>query len=95
MKVNFKINLNGHKGEPIGMMDEQLRRVLFSVDTNERLPISADEKYLAYKIGKRLFDCNGEIELTVEDAAFLKKVCAAWLVAGAYGQLVDLIEGGK
>jgi hypothetical protein len=95
MKVDFKTELKGHDGKPVGRMDEQLRTVLFSIDGGERLPLSADEKYLAYRIGKRLLEEGGKIELTLEEAAFLKRIGAVAFRAGAYGQLVDLLEGNK
>jgi hypothetical protein len=92
MKVNFKRELKGPDGKPAGMMDEQLRLVLFQMDSSERLPLSADDKYMSYQIGKRMLENGGEIEMSVEEAAFLKRVCAAGFRAGAYGQVVDLIE---
>jgi hypothetical protein len=95
MKVNFKKQLTGHDGKTTGMIDEHLRFVLFSADSSDRLMLSAEEKYLAYEIGKRLLKGNGHIELTVEEAAFIKKICAVGLRAGSYGQLIDLIEQGK
>ncbi|MDR2773931.1 MAG: hypothetical protein LBC19_04170 [Tannerella sp.] len=93
MKIDFKKSFTGHDGETIGMIDEHLRLVLFSADSSDRFMLSAEEKYLAYKIGKRLLEEGGNIDLTVEEAGFIKKVCSFGLRAGAYGQLIDLIEG--
>jgi hypothetical protein len=93
MKVNFKKDLIGPDGSVLaGALDNELRRLLFSLDSSEKLPLSADEKYKCHSIGKRLLEGDGEIELTVEEAVFLKKICAVGFVAGAYGQVVDLIE---
>lgn len=93
MKVDFKKRLNGPDGKPAGWMDEQLRIVLFQIDSNDRLHLDGDKKYSAYLLGKRLLAGDGVVEMSIEEAAFLKEVCAAGFRAGAYGQIIDLIEG--
>jgi hypothetical protein len=93
MKIDLKRNLKGANGQDSGMMADLLKVVFFSIDSTPQLPLSAEDKYMAYQMAKRLADCSGEIDITIEEAAFFKKVCAVGLVAGAYGQVVDLLEG--
>lgn len=56
---------------------------------------TADEKYSAYKLNLRLIPSSKELELTLEEASLIKKTAEKSLTAGAYGQIVELIEGGE
>jgi dihydroxyacetone kinase DhaKLM complex PTS-EIIA-like component DhaM len=94
MKVNFNRGLSGTKGERLGRTAyEVVRDILFSANSNERMVLNVDEKYSSYKLHSRLLESEGEIELSVEEATLIKKICSDALVSGAYGQLCDLIEG--
>ena len=55
--------------------------------------LNNDEKYLAYKIGKKL--AQGAEEFSAEELAFIKEQSSLTLAAGMYGFLVDLIENGN
>jgi hypothetical protein len=54
---------------------------------------SADEKYAANKLSTRIITARDDIELTEEEVALIKKVAAVTLTPGAYGQVLDFIEG--
>lgn len=55
---------------------------------------SAEDKYQAYKLGLRIIQSQGDVELASEEAAFIKRVSAHFMNAGPYGQVVDAVEGG-
>jgi hypothetical protein len=52
---------------------------------------NADEKYAAYKLSTKLIAEKGEVELSNEEIDLIKKVAAATLTPGAYGQIVDYL----
>lgn len=72
---------------------ESLARALFNLSILEGKPVSQDEKYTAYSLSKRIAGNPSEVELTTEEASFLKRVCAEQLSAGAYGIVADIVEG--
>lgn len=92
MKVNFNQSFKDFKGNEIGVtIADEVGKVLFNVSTSGNVPMSADEKYMAYKLCNRICTC-GEAEISAEESAFLVKVCGEYLTAGAYGQVRDLLE---
>ena len=92
MKVNFTQSFKDFKGKALGVsMADEIGRVLFNVGLSGNAPLTAEQKYMAYKLCNRM-QAGGEVELTAEEAAFLLKVCGESLTAGAYGQVRDLIE---
>jgi ATP-dependent exoDNAse (exonuclease V) beta subunit len=92
MKLNLSIRVNDMRGKVSDVtLAQLLGSVMFSVSSNEHINISADEKYTAYTLYKRLLK-SAEIDATVEELAFVKRVAAASLAAGTYGQLIDAIE---
>jgi hypothetical protein len=94
MKLNFNRHfLDANHNETSVVISETLRLILFGAKEDEKLPLNADEKYLAYKLMQKLVPNAQEVDITVDEAGFLKKVAGASLVAGAYGQVHDLIEG--
>lgn len=92
MKVNFNQSFKDFKGNEIGVMiSDEIGKVLFNLSTSNKTPLSADEKYMAYKLCNKV--CSGETEVSAEEAAFILRVSGEFLTAGAYGQVRDLIEG--
>jgi hypothetical protein len=53
---------------------------------------NGEEKYAAYKLSTRIIAEKTEIELTDDETALVRKVAAAVLTPGAYGQVIDLLE---
>lgn len=95
MKVNFNQSFKDFKGRAIGQtIADEIGKVLFNVSTSGNAPLSADEKYMAYKLCNRM-GAEGEVELNAEEAAFIIRICGEYFSAGAYGQVRDLIENNK
>ncbi|MDR2913940.1 MAG: hypothetical protein LBV74_03750 [Tannerella sp.] len=53
---------------------------------------NGDEKYAAYKLSSKIMNATKEIDVTPEEIVLIKKVAAASLTPGAYGQVMDLLE---
>lgn len=98
MKVNFNVTATDFCGKPLMMfgkevdLAEELSKSMFFVGSNGD-NVSPEDKYLAYKIGQKL--ANGDTTYTTEELTFIKNTAAKTLAAGVYGQVVDIIEGGK
>ena len=103
MKVNFNKEFVDCFGNPIMekkngqdvplKVRERLALSLFNLSTLGGHPLSQEEKYTAYSLSKRIACTPSEVELSTEEASFLKRVCAELLSAGAYGLICDIIEG--
>ena len=92
MKVNFNQSFKDFKGKEIGVMiSDEIGKVLFNMSTSNNTPLSAEEKYMAYKLCNKV--CSDDVELSTEEAAFIIRAVGEYLTAGAYGQIRDLIEG--
>lgn len=102
MKINFKKNFVDSFGCPITELKDGKRTTkeiwrflaatLFSLSSLGKEPLSKEKKYTAYLLSKRIAENPEAVECTTEEASFLKDVCSEMLNAGAYGQVVDLIE---
>ena len=103
MKVNLDKEFRDCFGSPItekrGGRDvplrvgERLARSLFNLSALDGKPLGQEEKYTAYSLSRRIARHPAEVELTTEEASFVKRVSAEQLSAGAYGFVADLIEG--
>lgn len=97
MKVNFNKTFKDYQGieieDPNTGKAQSLKDIicarLFSAGEN----ISADEKYEAYKLMVRISPSRAAIEIEDKDSILIKKVCEKGLTAGAYGQIVELLNG--
>ena len=95
MKVNLNQSFKDFKGNEVKvngqavLISDEVGKILFNMGTSGNM--SADEKYMAYKLCNKVCQC-GEIDLSAEEAAFIIKACGEQLTAGAYGQVRDLIE---
>jgi len=72
---------------------ELLARKLFNLSTMSSKAVDAEVKYKAYQLSCRIAKNPSEVELSTEEAVFIKEVANEHLSAGAYGYLVDIIEG--
>lgn len=97
MKVNFNKSFKDYReivvedpktGEVQSLKDIICAR-LFSAGEN----LSADEKYEAYKLMVRINPSKAAIEIEDKESILIKKVCEKSLTAGAYGQIVELLNG--
>ena len=97
MKVNFNVNALDFDGNEIKMngkevnMSDEVQKIMFFAGNTGGRQLSNDEKYLAYKIGKKL--AQKETEFSAEELSFIKEQAGHTLAAGVYGFLIDTIEG--
>lgn len=97
MKRNFDRPLLGYDGKPIlsGGKEQTAGSVLglqlFSAG-NGKDNIADGDKMRAYHLCVQMHEHPSEVELTAEDAKLIKDIAGHTLVAGAYGQIVDIIE---
>lgn len=98
MKVNFSKSFVDAQGNPVIVADkpqiigEQLCFALFNLTQVHGTPATAEQKYMAYKLCKRIQSDASNVELSTEEGTFLKELAAEVLSAGGYGQVVDIIE---
>lgn len=95
MKVNFDRPFSDCFGKSIEGKNiaEQVCMSLFNLSMISGNPVTPENKYTAYILCNRISSTPDDVELTTEEASFLKEVCNESYSAGAYGQIVDLIEG--
>lgn len=102
MEVNLKRPFVDNYGEVVCEMRKgvpeqteigrQVAKLLFNLSTLGGVPLDAEQKYEAYRLCQRITGTPEKVELTAEDAVFLKRVCGEQLSAGAYGQVCDILE---
>ena len=90
--VDFNKHFKNVKGEDVeGNMSDSLAETLFNAGA-AGFPIDDKDKFRAYKISTKLIANNGVIEPDNSDIELLKTFCAVAFTAGAYGQIVELLE---
>ena len=97
MNVNFKKKimwLNGIPAKDINSkgdawFNETVCQMLYGAEQG----CTQEEKYRAYRIMQRIERDPEHVELSHEDAVLVKRITGEKLTAGAYGQLVDMLEG--
>ena len=96
MKVNFRKFFKDHKGQEMKhLISDEVAKILFSLGSADKAPLTADEKYMAYKLCNLISMSEGEVVLTTDEASFIIRMCGEHLTAGAYGQVRDLIENNN
>ena len=96
MKLNMNKNFIALKGEPMKeKINETIAMYMFSLSQVAGNPATREQKLKAYNINKKINDNPSEVDITTEEASFIKDVCAENLTAGAYGQIEDLIENNN
>ena len=83
---------NGEKEVPLSVW-EKLARLLFNLSSMSGRPIDEKLKFQAYKLSCRIAKKPADVELSFEEAVFIKEVACEYLSAGAYGYVVEIIEG--
>lgn len=93
-KVNLDRPFTDCFGEEIKgkNMAEQISMNLFNLSTLHGVTVSADKKYEAYKLCNRIAANPREVELTSEERVLIEDLSEDVFSAGAYGQIVDIIE---
>lgn len=98
MKVNLNKPFLDVKGNPVKingsdhLVSDAVSFALFNLAQFNGHPASAEQKYQAYTLFKKVQENASEVEISTEDGSFIKSICVEVLSAGAYGQLVDIIE---
>lgn len=95
-KVDLNKNFLDYRGnETKERIADKVAEALYSAGAIPELSIKREDKWRAYKICQQIINNKGVIEIESEDATLIKEVCSNFLTAGAYGQIHELIEGGK
>lgn len=93
MKVNFNKSFVGAKGEPLKEnIADTIAAYMFNLAGLNDKPATREQKMTAYRIYCKMTKEPSSVEITTEEATFIKDVCGETLTAGAYGQIEDLIE---
>lgn len=93
MKVDFNKQFIGPKGEDLGEnISERIVSYMFNLSELEGKPMTREQKLTAYRIYRKFLQNPSSVDITTEEATFIKQVCAENLTAGAYGQIEDIIE---
>jgi hypothetical protein len=93
MKINFNVNFKNYKGTNLPeKISDVVAAALFTVGANPDTPVRKEEKYMAFKLSQKIISGDGLIDITTEEASLIKDIASNTLTAGAYGQLVELIE---
>ena len=88
MRVNFNVSVKGFDGkETNGILSRVLYKNIFFFADSPSFQLPYEDKYKVYRLGKRIAESDGEIDITTEHIA------SVVLTIGGYGQVVDLIEG--
>lgn len=74
------------------LVSDRVATILFNLSRIHDKPMTAEEKYQAYKLCTRITMNPSEVELDKEESDFIKEACADALSSGAYGQVVDIID---
>ena|ERR1035437_5513339 len=98
MKVNLNVSLKNM--DEVAMKDEQgneLPLKTFCVNAlmadYQGETVDGNEKLKRYTLAKRIFKADGEVELSVEEAALLKQLVPKGHTPLVVGQLFELLEG--
>ena len=81
------------KAEPLA---DELKKLVYggvSIKQNEDPTKRADEMYAYYKLFKKLDAATPDTEYTPDELNIIKRVAAIVYSPGAYGQIVEMIDG--
>lgn len=81
--------LKNEKGET-QMMSDIIGLHLYTAGSKK--PMSQEDKVRAYKLSLQMQEHPEEVELTAEDMTLIKELTNEALVAGAFGQIVQVLE---
>lgn len=102
MKVNFKRPIVGLDRKPVPhrdgsptMANEEIAVYLYNLSAVNGVNLTAEQKYRAYNLCMRIASNPDSVSLTTEEACLIKDVCSEKMSAGAYGQIVDMIENNQ
>ena len=86
------------KDEKLEPLADELKKLVYGgagLNQNSDVVKRADEMYAYYKLFIKLDGATADTEYTPEELVIIKRVAAICLAPGAYGQVIDLIDGRK
>lgn len=94
---NFKVAMRGYDGKELKNEkgETQMMSLIIGLHlytAGGKKPMSQEDKVRAYKLSLQMQEHPEEVELTAEDMTLIKEVTNEALVAGAYGQIVQVLE---
>lgn len=99
MNVNLKKAIVGFDGKPLLkkngdeiLMNDEICMHLYNASQLKGVPLSEEQKYKAYSLCMRISKNPSDVEITTEEGTLIKGICHEKMSAGAYGQVVDVIE---
>ena len=84
------------KGEKVEPVANELKKLVYggiSIEENKDLIRRAEEMYAYYKLFKKLDNATPDTEYTPDELNIIKRVSAIAYSPGAYGQIVEMIDG--
>lgn len=96
MRLDFSTTLLGLDGKPLKEGDKEVRLGEFCATAlltpyQDEKELSGDEKVKRFKIAEKIYN-GGEQDLTIEEAALLKKLVAKAFAPLIVGRIYGLLE---
>lgn len=99
MKVNFNRPIVGFDRKPLLKksgeeirLNEEVCLHLYNANTMKGVPLSDEQKYKSYSLCMRISEHPESVDISTEEGTLIKGICHEKMSAGAYGQVVDVIE---
>ena len=84
------------KDEKLEPLADELKKLVYGgvgLNQNSDVVKRADEMYSYYKLFKKLDSAATDTEYTPDELNIIKRVAAIAYAPGAYGQIVEMIDG--
>lgn len=84
------------KDDKVESVANELKKLVYggiSIEENKDLIRRAEEMYAYYKLFKKLDAATPDTEYTPDELNIIKRVSAIAYSPGAYGQIVEMIDG--
>lgn len=108
MKKNLNIPFKSWKGEPImlkaqdesgnevlkpQLVSDELGALFFNVSGSDKIQVSGDEKLRLYRLATNIAQSPSEVDMSAEDIVLIKRILEPTCSAGAFGQIIEILEG--
>lgn len=97
MKKNFNKKIVDYNGTPVMengvniIIKDIICKYLF-LGAGIKDDDNGDKKYEAYKLMRKISEAKGDVDISDKESILIKQVCSLSLNAGAYGQIVELLN---
>lgn len=84
------------KDDKVESLADELKKLVYggaSIKPNEDPVKRADEMYAFYKLFRKLDNATPDTEYTPDELNIIKRVSAMAYAPGAYGQIIEMIDG--